>query len=57
MEKSGLNKNRLQLLWASAAEGERFASKIREIESIVAGIKRKEINKGKEVFEKTLGGN
>jgi len=57
MEQSGLNKERLQLLWASAAEGERFASKIREMQSIVEKVTREEIEKAKKVFEKALGGN
>ena len=57
MEQSGLNKERLQLLWASAAEGERFASKIREMQSVVEKVTREEIEKAKKVFEKALGGN
>jgi heterodisulfide reductase subunit A len=57
MEQGGLNKERLQLLWASAAEGERFASKIREMKPIVEGVKPEEIDKGKKVFEKPLGGS
>jgi heterodisulfide reductase subunit A len=56
MEQNGLDKERLQLLWASAAEGERFASKIREMKPIVESLKPEEIDKGKAVFEKTLGG-
>ncbi len=57
MEQSGLNKNRLQLLWASAAEGEKFANKIREMQTIVDGVKSEEIEKAKKVFEKALGGS
>jgi heterodisulfide reductase subunit A len=57
MEQSGLNKERLQLLWASAAEGERFASKIREMKPIVEGVKPEEIEKAEKVFEKALGGS
>jgi coenzyme F420-reducing hydrogenase delta subunit len=56
MEQNGLNKERLQLLWASAAEGERFASKVRELESIVENVKPEEIERAKKVFEKTVGG-
>jgi len=56
MEQNGLDKERLQLLWASAAEGERFASKIREMKSIVEGVRLEEIEKGKKAFEKALGG-
>jgi heterodisulfide reductase subunit A len=45
MEKLGLDKNRLQLAWISAAEGERFASKIKEIQKIVDVVTREEIEK------------
>jgi heterodisulfide reductase subunit A len=55
MEQSGLNKGRLQLLWVSAAEGERFASKIAEMQSIIEKVTPEEIDKAKKVFEKTLG--
>lgn len=57
MEQGGLDKNRLQLLWASAAEGEKFANKIREMQTIVDGVKSEEIEKAKKVFEKALGGS
>jgi len=56
MEQQGLNKERLQLLWASAAEGERFASKIREVQKIIGNVSSEDIEKGKKVFEKALGG-
>jgi len=52
MEQSGLDKERLQLLWASAAEGERFSSKIREMQAIVEKVTSEEIEKAKKVFEK-----
>jgi heterodisulfide reductase subunit A len=55
MEQSGLDKGRLQLLWASAAEGERFASKIREIHAAVEKLRPEEIEQTKKVFEKALG--
>ena len=55
MERHGLNKERLQLLWASAAEGERFASKIREMQTLVEKVKPEEILAAKKVFEKALG--
>jgi len=57
MEQSGLSKERLQLLWASAAEGEKFASKIREMKSIVEKVTPGEIEKGKQVFKKALEEN
>jgi coenzyme F420-reducing hydrogenase delta subunit len=55
MEQNGLDKQRLQLLWASAAEGERFASKIREMKPMVENVNPGEIDRAKKVFEKALG--
>ncbi|MEM1565041.1 MAG: CoB-CoM heterodisulfide reductase HdrA2 [Candidatus Bathyarchaeia archaeon] len=55
MEQNGLNKERLQLLWASAAEGERFASKIYEMQKIVESITPEEIERAKKVFSKAGG--
>ncbi|MEM0357153.1 MAG: CoB-CoM heterodisulfide reductase HdrA2 [Candidatus Bathyarchaeia archaeon] len=55
MEQNGLNKERLQLLWASAAEGERFASKIYEMQKIVESITPEEIERAKKVFSKVGG--
>ncbi len=55
METSGINKERLQLLWASAAEGERVASKIIEMKPIVDKVSCEDIEKSKKVFEKSLG--
>jgi len=52
MERLGLNKERLQLLWASAAEGERVASKVREMQSIVQSVTKEEIEKSKKMTEK-----
>jgi heterodisulfide reductase subunit A len=54
MEKAGLNKERLQLTWISAAEGEKFASKIREMQAIVKSVTPEEIENAKKVFEKAL---
>jgi heterodisulfide reductase subunit A len=41
----GLDKNRLQLAWISAAEGEKFASKIKEMQKIVDSVTKEEIEK------------
>ncbi len=57
MEQNGLNKERLQLLWASAAEGEKFATEIREMQSIVENVKPEEIEKARKVFAKALEDN
>jgi len=45
LEKLGIDRNRLQLAWISAAEGEKFASKIKEMEKIVEGVTKAEIEK------------
>jgi len=52
MEKLGLDKNRLQLAWISAAEGERFASKIKEMQNIVNSVNPEEIEKSKKMTER-----
>ncbi len=44
LEKNGIDKNRLQLAWISAAEGEKFASKIKEMDRIVQGVSKAEID-------------
>jgi heterodisulfide reductase subunit A len=54
MEQNGLRKDRLQLLWASAAEGEKFANKAREMKGIVENVTSEEIEKARKVFEKAL---
>jgi heterodisulfide reductase subunit A len=45
LEKNGIDKNRLQLAWISAAEGEKFASKIKEMDKIVQNVTQAEIDK------------
>ncbi len=50
MEQNKLDKERLQLLWVSAAEGERFASKIYEMQKIMDSVTREEIENAKKVF-------
>jgi heterodisulfide reductase subunit A len=52
MERLGLRKERLQLFWASAAEGERFASKIKEMAEMLKTITPEEIEKTKQAFAK-----
>ena len=50
MEKLGLDKNRLQLAWISAAEGAQFANKVKEMEAIASKVTKEEIeNKQKDV--------
>jgi heterodisulfide reductase subunit A len=50
MNRLGLDKNRLQLAWISAAEGEKFASKIKEMQKIVEGATEQEIEKTVEIL-------
>jgi heterodisulfide reductase subunit A len=45
LEKNGIDKTRLQLAWISAAEGEKFAKKIKEMDSIVSDVSKAEIDK------------
>jgi len=52
MEKLGLDKNRLQLVWVSAAEGERFASKVKDMQSIVGNVSPEEVEKSKKMTER-----
>ena len=52
MERLGLNSERLQLLWASAAEGERVASKVKEMQVVLNSVTAEEIEKSKKMTEK-----
>jgi len=54
MDQSGIDKQRLQLLWCSAAEGERFAQKAREMKAVVVNVTSEQIKKARKVFEKAL---
>jgi len=54
MERLGLNKDRLQLAWFTAAEGEKFASKIKEMQEIVKNVSEEEIEKSKALLAKAL---
>ncbi len=53
MDRLGLNTNRLQLAWITASEGEKFASKIRDMQSIVKGVTEEEIGKSKMMKRRT----
>ncbi|MFC2154265.1 CoB-CoM heterodisulfide reductase HdrA2 [Candidatus Altiarchaeota archaeon] len=52
LESKGINPDRLQLAWISAAEGERFASKIKEMEKIIKKVSPDEITKTKKALSK-----
>ncbi len=45
LEKLGIDKNRLQLAWVSAAEGEKFATKAKDMSEIVKKVSKAEIEK------------
>jgi len=53
MERLGLSKDRLQLLWATAAEGEKFASKIKEMQAIVNSVGEEEKEKTRRLLGKS----
>ena len=50
MGRLGVDKERLQLLWASAAEGEKVASKVREMKAKLDKLTPEEIEKAREAF-------
>ena len=50
MERLGVDKERLQLLWASAAEGERVASKVREMYATLNKLTPEEVENSKTSF-------
>ena len=45
LDKWGIDKNRLQLAWVSAAEGEKFATKAKDMSEIVKKVSKSEIEK------------
>jgi heterodisulfide reductase subunit A len=45
LEKLGIDKNRLQLAWISAAEGEKFATKAKDMSEIINKVTKDEIKK------------
>lgn len=53
MKRIGVDTERLQLLWASAAEGERVASKIHEMQSILNKLTPEEAEKTKATFSRS----
>jgi heterodisulfide reductase subunit A len=50
LKRKNLNPERLQLAWISAAEGERFSSKMKEMSEILKGVTKEEIEKSREAF-------
>ena len=52
LEKKGIRKERLQLAWISAAEGERFATKVKEMAKIVETVTTEECDKTAQLLTK-----
>jgi heterodisulfide reductase subunit A len=50
LEKKGINKERLQLAWVSAAEGEKFARTIRNMKEIIDQVNKEEIESTMEIL-------
>ncbi len=50
MERLGVDKDRLQLLWASAAEGEKVASKVLKMQATLNKLTLEEVEKAKTAF-------
>ena len=50
LDKMGIDKQRLQLAWISAAEGDKFANQIRKMKEIVDNVSKKDIRKTLEVL-------
>jgi heterodisulfide reductase subunit A len=55
LDKWGIDKNRLQLAWISAAEGEKFANKAKEMADIVKKVSKDEIAKTKKIMKAERG--
>jgi heterodisulfide reductase subunit A len=45
MEKNGIDKERLQLAWISAAEGEKFAKTVKHMEEIMTNVSKEDLEK------------
>jgi heterodisulfide reductase subunit A len=51
LDNLGIDKNRLQLAWISAAEGEKFANKATEMSEIVKKVTKSEIEKARKILK------
>ena len=54
LEKKGINKERLQLAWISAAEGEKFARTIRNMKELIDTVGKEEIENTVEVLSEMV---
>jgi hypothetical protein len=50
MDQAGLDQDRLQLVWVSAAEGQRFQEKVEEMKKRLAVVDLEEIKRGMKFF-------
>jgi heterodisulfide reductase subunit A len=55
MEQAGLDPERLQLVWVSAAEGQRFQEKIQEMKKKLDGLTTQELEKARAFFREREG--
>jgi len=55
MTRLGLDKNRLQLAWISAAEGDKFSSTINEMHQFLGTVKKEEIEKAASLLSSVQG--
>jgi heterodisulfide reductase subunit A len=55
MEKLGLRPERLQLDWISAAEGQKFARVMRQMDELLKQITPEEVEESKRIVAKFLG--
>jgi len=56
LERKGVDRNRLHLEWFTAAEGQKFADKVKEMKAVVAGVTPDEIAKGVKAYKERLDG-
>jgi heterodisulfide reductase subunit A len=54
IDRLGIRPERLQLEWISAAEGQKFALVMKEIEKIRRGVTKEEVDKTMEIMEKEI---
>lgn len=52
MEKLGIRPERLQLEWISAAEGQKFARVMKEVDSLLRQVTAKEVEETMQILEK-----
>ena len=56
LKRKGVDAKRVQLEWFTAAEGQKFADKIKELKTVVATVTPEEIAKGQKAYKERLDG-